>query len=234
MTDKELERKRIKRLNTIKRRSARIKKRIMQIGLKTGCGHIASALSVVEVLVATYHDDPKAIVILSKGHGALAQYVILEEMGTLPKNALKTYYTDGGLSGHATLNQKYGVYASTGSLGHGLPIGIGYAIANPDRKVVVIMSDGETQEGSTLESLLIIRRLKIPNIIPVVDINGWAGFQAIDEGQIPYNTLKYYSTKGQGWGELEDTLQSHYAKVDEKLFKTWENARTDTTGMGSK
>ena len=216
-----------KRERDIKRITREIQDTIMKIGLETGCGHVASAIGVAQVLVMTYYDDPKAIVILSKGHGALAQYVILTRMGIMAKNALKTYYKDGGLSGHATLDQKNGIYASTGSLGHGLPIGIGYAIANPEKKVVVIMSDGETQEGSTLEAIQIIKRLKIKNILPVIDVNGWSGFQSVDEELLPPKTSAYrfYSTKGEGWDKLEDTLDSHYAKVTPEIYKLYRESR---------
>lgn len=199
----------------------KVQKRIMEIGLNTGCGHIASAMSVSECLTIIYNQSPEAIIILSKGHGGLAQYVILNMLGKLPNEVLETYYKDGGLSGHATINKNYGIYASTGSLGHGLAIGIGYAIGNPDKKVVVVLGDGECEEGSTLESFQIIKRLKIKNIIPVIDVNGWKGFEEVNETSLPANSMKYYSVKGKGWGELEDTLASHYAKVDDKLFKLW-------------
>jgi transketolase len=223
------------RLMAIKKMTHKVWDKIMKIGLKTGCGHIASAMSVTEVLCATYIDSPNAIIILSKGHGALAQYVILNMLGKLSDKRLSSYYQDGGLSGHATLSPSEGIYASTGSLGHGLPIGIGYALANPDKKVVVIMSDGETQEGSTLESLQIIRRLQIKNIVPVVDMNGWAGFQNIEEAQIPYNVVKFYSIKGRFWGDKEDTLLSHYTKVDKELYKLYKESRgINRRSMGSK
>lgn len=191
----------------------------MQIGLKTGCSHIASALSCVNVLVDTYNGKPNSIIILSKGHGALAQYVILNELGRLPDKVLDTYYQDGGLSIHSTLMPEYGVYASTGSLGHGLGIGIGYAIANPDKLVFVIMSDGELDCGSTLASLRILSKLKLKNILPIVDRNDWQAFSEFEELKLPFRY--YYSVKGEGWGKLENTLKSHYTKVDKKLFKIW-------------
>ena len=149
----------------------KIKDRIMEIGYKTGASHVASAMSCVNLLCDIYNKWPEAIVILSKGHGALALYVILNELGKLPDNILRTYYKDGGLPVHSTLNKEYGIMASTGSLGHGLPIGIGYAIANPDKLIIVILGDGELEEGSTLESFQIINRLFIKNILPIVDVN---------------------------------------------------------------
>ncbi len=230
MTD--LEKRKSKRLRAIKKMTRRIQDKIMKIGLATGCGHIASAMSVTECLVTTYLDQPNAIIILSKGHGALAQYLILNELGKLSDKRLDSYYKDGGLSGHATLSPEEGVYASTGSLGHGLPIGIGYAIANPDKNVIVIMSDGELEEGSNLESLYIIKRLRLTNILPVVEINGWQGMKEADADHLPFVSYMggiiprpYYSTKGKFWGELEDTLQSHYTKVTPELYKLYLKSR---------
>lgn len=200
---------------------AKIKKRIMDIGLKTGVSHIASALSCTNVLCDTYNACPDDIIIVSKGHGVLAQYVILNELGRLPDEVLDTYYQDGGLSCHSTLMPEYGVYASTGSLGHGIGIGIGYAIANPEKKVFVIMGDGELDCGNTLESLRIMLKLDLTNLLPIVDQNDWSAFDKFDEKTVRLMYRTYYSTKGEGWGKLENTLASHYAKVDKKLYKIW-------------
>ena len=193
----------------------------MKIGLKTGAGHIASSMTIVDRLCDIYNKNNSAFVIISKGHGVLAQYVILNELGKLPNKVLDTYYQDGGLSEHSTLHPKYGIYASTGSLGHGLGIGIGYAIAYPRKRIYVIMSDGELDEGSTMESLRIIRKLSIRNVWPIVDINDWQAFSKFDPESMKMNYIKTYSIKGEGWGKLENTLESHYAKVDKKLYKLW-------------
>lgn len=206
-----------------------IRKRIMDIGLKTGCGHIASALSCVDPLCKTYEQAPNGIVILSKGHGALAQYVILNELGKISDSELESYYQDGGLGGHATLNKKQGIYASTGSLGHGLGIGIGYALANPKKGVVVILSDGECDEGSTLECIRIIQKLDIRNIMTVIDVNGHQGFSESYEDLLPLYPVgngkalpwRFYATKGEGFGHLEDTMDSHYQKVTQELYDIW-------------
>ena len=199
-----------------------VQKRIVEIAYETGCGHVASALSCSELLVKTYNQAENDIIILSKGHGALAQYVILNMLGKLSDEKLKSYYRGGGISGHTTLDKDSGIYASTGSLGHGLAIGIGYAIANPDKRVFVILGDGECEEGSTLESLALIKRLKLQNIIPVIDVNGWQGFKETEEENLPpkNEAYRYYSIKGGGMGKkLEDLLEAHYAKIDAKIYK---------------
>lgn len=201
----------------------KIRERVMEIGLRTKCGHIASALSCVDVLCDIYNSHPNSIIILSKGHGCLSQYVILNELGKMPDEVLDTFHEDGGLSGHSTLMPEYGVYASTGSLGHGLGIGIGYAIANPKKAVYVIMGDGECDEGSTLEALKIIQKLELKNILPIIDVNDLQGFSRSDSDLLPSNTFRYFSVKGKDLGECEDKLVSHYISLDEAMMETWKS-----------
>ena len=198
----------------------KIKDRIMKIGRDKGVGHIGSALSCVDILCTIYNTRKDPIVILSKGHGALAQYVILNELGKLPDKILESYDQDGGLNAHSTLMPEYGVYASTGSLGHGLAIGMGYAIAHPKKEVWVVMGDGECDEGSVMESLKIIRKLDIKNVYPIVDVNGSQGFSKTNEEMLPQGVRAYYSEKGQDW-DNEGEISSHYTGVDKDVYKKW-------------
>lgn len=211
----------------------RVKDRIMEIAHKTQCGHAASAMSCANLLCDLYNRKQKmkheVIIILSKGHGALAQYVCLNELGILPDKILDTYYKDGGLSGHATLDPKHGIHASTGSLGHGLAIGLGYAIAKPKAEVWVILSDGELDEGSTLEALRLTWKLNVTNLLPIVDDNGWQGFQKAHRpsGMVDTSELlglrpfRNYAVKGEGFGDMADTLSSHYTNVTDEVYRNW-------------
>lgn len=192
----------------------------MEIGLKTQAGHVASAMSCVDLLCILYNKFPNEVIILSKGHGALAQYVILNELGKLSDAELETYQKDGGLSEHTTLNRDHGIFASTGSLGHGLGIGVGYALADPKKNVYVVIGDGELDEGSTHEALRIITRLKLKNIFVFVDTNDWSGLGNAT-GIVPYMMRPFYSVKGEGWGKVENTLASHYTSVSQEVFDTW-------------
>jgi len=149
-------------------------------------GHIGSALSMVEVLVYLYEsvlkyksDDPKwegrDIFILSKGHAAAGLYPVLALEGFFPREWMKKYYQDGGmLSGHIS-HYVPGVEVSTGSLGHGLPIGIGYAVHfkrnNKKNRVFVLMSDGEVNEGSNWEAFLFAPHHDLSNLTIVIDYN---------------------------------------------------------------
>ena len=166
--------------------------------------HVASALSVVDILSAIYSraDAPtpqdlsatdREIVILSKGHAAAALYSVLAELGFFPKDWLDSYCDDSApLGGHVTSKGMPGVELSTGSLGHGLPYGLGIAISrkisNVALPVIVVISDGECNEGTTWESALIANRFKLDNLVVIIDRNK---IQSLDftEKTIPLEPL---------------------------------------------
>src|SRR5205807_884702 len=113
--------------------------------------------------------------ILSKGHGSLAQYVILEELGILSHEEMDRYCKPGGILGTHPDRGVPGIEASTGSLGHGLGLALGMSLADrvigPERRVFVVMSDGELQEGSVWEAMMLAPTLKLANVIAFVDLN---------------------------------------------------------------
>ena len=113
--------------------------------------------------------------ILSKGHGSLAQYTVLEELGVLPRAEMDRYCKLGGHLGTASGRGLPGIEASTGSLGHGLGIGMGMALADKvlgkDRVVYVVMSDGELQEGSVWEAMMLAATSALTNVVAFVDLN---------------------------------------------------------------
>jgi len=114
--------------------------------------------------------------ILSKGHGCGSVYAVLAERGFFPMKWLDTFFQDGShLMGHITHHGVPGVEASTGSLGHGLSIGCGMALAGKrdarDYRVFVMLSDGECDEGSTWEPALFAPHHRLDNLIAIVDYN---------------------------------------------------------------
>jgi len=149
-------------------------------------GHIGSALSMADLLAYLYEsvlvykaDNPKwegrDIFILSKGHAAAGMYGVLIEKNFFPREWIKSYYQDGGmLSGHVS-HYVPGIEVSTGSLGHGLPIGIGFALDFRKRKmknrVFVMLSDGECNEGSNWEAFLFAPHNKLDNLTIIIDYN---------------------------------------------------------------
>jgi len=147
-------------------------------------GHLGSAFSLVEILRVLYDDilrfDParprwagRDRMILSKGHGCLALYAILADKGFFPAAELDKFCAaDGILGGHPEYGKVPGVEASTGSLGHGLSIGVGMALALRGKgRVFVVDSDGECNEGSLWEAALHAAKHRLDNLTVLVDYN---------------------------------------------------------------
>ncbi|MHA1409548.1 MAG: transketolase [Candidatus Odinarchaeia archaeon] len=169
-----------------------IRKNIVRMHAQSGSSHIASSLSPVEILVVLYFrilkinpknpdEQDRDRFILSKGHSSTALYAVLSLRGFFPENVLDEYYTDGGrLPGHSTMHCVPGVEVSTGALGHGLPMGVGMALAGKcdkrDYRVFVLVSDGECDEGSIWESAMFARHHNLDNLIVIVDYNKLQAF----------------------------------------------------------
>lgn len=152
-----------------------------------GRGHVGSSMSLVEIMRVLYDDvlryraaEPKwrerDRMILSKGHGCLALYVMLAEKGFIPVETLDTFCRrDSILGGHPEAAKIPGVEASTGSLGHGLPYGLGMSLAarieKRDTRVYVVMGDGEINEGSVWEAALCIGKYRLANLTAIIDYN---------------------------------------------------------------
>ena len=143
-----------------------IRRDTFELALETRCPHIAPSLSTVEILLAAYGrmtKDDKFI--LSKGHGCIAWYVLLRDLGKNPP-----------LKHHPDIDVANGVECTTGSLGHGLPMAVGMALAKELKGepgiVYVLMGDGECQEGSVWESAMIASKYGLDRLCVIVDRNG--------------------------------------------------------------
>ena len=178
-------------------------------------GHIPSALSCVKIIwelfdVGMGYND---MFILSKGHGCLALYVVLAEKNIIPKEYLDDFCKfNSELGGHPDSNKIPCVVASTGSLGHGLPIGVGMALAKKIKgesgRIYVLMGDGECNEGTTWESALLIRQLGLDNITCYVDSNNSSAINLSRlQTMFEYISDCFYvlkTTKGDGVSMMED------------------------------
>ena len=152
-----------------------------------GSSHIGSILSIADILAVLYgsvlkykSNNPKWIdrdrFILSKGHAGAGVYAALAESGFMPLDKLKTHYQDGSdLSGHVSHKGIPGVEFSTGSLGHGLPVASGMALAakinKKKHRVFALLSDGECDEGSNWEAILFAAHHKLNNLVAIIDRN---------------------------------------------------------------
>jgi transketolase len=153
-----------------------LKKRLVEIAYKHKLGHLGSYLSALEIIDSIYQKmDKDDIFILSSGHAALALYVCLEKYRGQDAEAL--FIKHGG---HPHWDEEAGIYCSTGSLGLGITIALGRAIANKNKKVYVLVSDGECAEGSVWEALKTIVEQNIKNIEVHVNVNGYAAYMEVD------------------------------------------------------
>jgi transketolase len=201
---------------------------------RAGASHVGSCLSVADIVAVLYArvlrvdparpDDPgRDRFILSKGHAAAVVYATLAEGGFFPRSWLETYAQDGShLAGHLTRTGVPGVDVSTGSLGHGLALGSGMALAaRADRRstrVHVVLSDGECDEGSTWEAALFAPHHHLDNLVAVVDYNKIQSFGSVrDVLDLEPLAEKWRAC---GWNTLETSGHDHAA-----LLAAFETAR---------
>ena len=160
-------------------------------------GHIGSAMSLIEIIRVLYDsfiqfksEEPnwpeRDRFILSKGHGCLALYAVLADKGFFDQSELRLFCKpESILGGHPERDKIPGVEASTGALGHGLPIGVGLALAakirNQTHRVVVVVGDGEINEGSIWEAALSAAKHKLNNLIVFVDHNKLQSYGPVSE-----------------------------------------------------
>jgi transketolase len=177
-------------LANLQAKARTIRKEIIQSTTTAGSGHPTSSLSAVELAVALYFGgvlryDPKHPhwpqrdrFILSKGHAAPLLYAVLAEAGYFSPDLLSTLRKlDSPLEGHPNMRRLPGVEASTGSLGQGLSIGVGHALATRldhyDSRVYVLLGDGEIEEGQVWEAAMAAAKFKLDNLVAIIDQNGF-------------------------------------------------------------
>ena len=170
--------------------AATLRARIIETSSRTGTPHLGSCLSCVDILTALYFSvlnidtsNPRAAdrdrCILSKGHGAMGLFHVLAERGFYPLSRLDTYGEDGGVFAEhpPTPDHLEGIEAATGSLGHGLPLGLGMAMAGRIQdqayNVYVVLGDGECNEGSVWEAAMLAAAQKVANLCVIIDFNKW-------------------------------------------------------------
>jgi transketolase len=165
--------------------SLEIRRTVLDESARAGVGHIGSALSIADILAALYGgvlrigeaaEPGRDRLVLSKGHAALALYAALAASGRIERSLLSSYCGDGSLLGAHPEHALPGVDFSTGSLGQGLSIGAGAALAarrqHSPRRVFVLMSDAEQNEGSIWEAAMFAAHHRLANLVALVDLNG--------------------------------------------------------------
>lgn len=153
-----------------------LKKRLTEIVYKHKLGHLGSYYSALDIIDQIYAKKRKEdIFILSSGHAALALYVVLEKYEGADAEGL--FLKHGG---HPHRDEENGIYCSTGSLGLGITVAVGRALANKDRTVYCLISDGEAAEGSVWEALRFIQDYPVWNLDVHVNANGYCAYDEVD------------------------------------------------------
>ena len=196
-----------------RRRCLTYRRRILDISQQVGALHIAPAFSCTEIVDVVYNglmrwdgEDTPDVILMSKGHGCMIQYVILEEKGILLREDLDLYCKPGGRLGAHPDYGVPGISASTGSLGHGMGIATGMAygerLQQRDGQIYLVLSDGECQEGSTWEGAMMAGNLALENLIAFVDLNDFSGLERMSEGHPAFHPVidKFLSF---GWEGVE-------------------------------
>ena len=194
-------------------------------------GHIGAAFSLIEILRVLYDDvlrfDPREPrwplrdrCILSKGHGCLALYALLADKGFFHSDELfKFCSADGILGGHPDMGKVPGVEASTGALGHGLSIGVGFALnarhTKSGSRVFVIMGDGECNEGSVWEAAMCAGKHKLTNLTAIVDYNKHQSYSSTKEVQ----DLEPFADKWRSFGFGVREVDGHDVNALREVLK---------------
>lgn len=214
-------------------RHKKIRKDIIAMSHNSNSAHLGSSLSCVELMdamVRTSNISPEnagqenqEVIIISKGHSAMAYYVVLSHNDLLDKKHIENYLQDEShLWGHISTTPVAPVIDySSGSLGHGLGIAcghaLGYKLNNIDKKVYVLLSDGECNEGSIWEAILFAQHHKLDNIVVIIDYNKIQSIGNCDDVMNPEPILDKW--KSFNWNTIE--IDGHdYSAVENALSKT--------------
>jgi transketolase len=239
--------------------------RVLELAEKAKEGHIPSALSILDIIWVIYNKfvnvnliKKKAVnrdfFILSKGHGCLAQYVVLEEKKFFKKKLLNSFCKyRSKFGGHPDSNKINGVECSSGSLGHGFPFAAGIAYGNKLKKikskVIALVGDGESNEGTIWETCLISSHHKLNNLICIIDKNkssdralkiddikkkfmafGWNAieinghcqnqiFNALSKNSKKPLVIIAHTIKGKGIKFMENNPEWHHKSIDADLLR---------------
>jgi len=219
-----------------KKLAKNVRKDVLLMTSRVGAGHIGSILSIVDIVSVLYAKIMKYDIhnpmlvnrdrfILSKGHAGACVYATLAEVGFFDKKELNNYYNPNGtvLSGHVTHKNNLGVEFSTGSLGHGVSVAVGMALAGKmnknNHKVYALAGNGECNEGAIWEAMMFAAHNKLDNFVLIVDNNK---MQAMGDSK---NILDMGSLteKFAAFGAYAIEVDGHNHDELEKVFKTKHN-----------
>lgn len=212
------------------------RKKVLEMIFKSKSIHLGPCFSIVDILTVLYQttlainspDDPgRDIFMLSKGHAAAALYAALAERHFFSEQLLETYCVDGSmLAGHVIRNCLSGVESTGGSLGHGLPMLAGFALANRhnQRRFYALLGDGECNEGTVWEAANFCNQFKLSNVTVIIDANKQQGLGYTVDIMEMRNLVERWSACG--WEAIE--VDGHDFEALQKVFSYSRSVRSTT------
>lgn len=212
---------------------ARMRRIVLEMAYAGSTVHIGCAFSIIELLAVLYRNhlrypgnDPRAegrdFLVLSKGHGVMAQYACMHELGWLDESHIKNYFKDGSELKGLSDSRVAGLEVTSGSLGHGFSVGVGIAMGlqrrGTNQKVYAIVGDGELNEGPIWEGALVAAHHRMDNLMLIVDKNGFQAMGTTDD----ILALGDLRAKLSSFGFETKEVDGHdEAVVDEAIRQLW-------------
>lgn len=194
----------------------RLERRIIELSYKHQLSHIGSCLTCLPIIYGIYLTKKREEKFcLSCGHSGLALYVVLEHFYGADAEQL---LIDSGV--HPDRSASKLIDCSTGSLGLGICIAVGMAIAQPDKKVYCVVSDGECAEGSVYEALNLKEKLQLNNLLVYCNYNGYAAYEKTHKYFLQKLPGMYIVDNSQHWFIQRYFLESHYKVLDDKEYQS--------------
>lgn len=212
---------------------ARLRRTVLEMAYAGSTVHIGCAFSIIELVSVLYRNhlrypgnDPRAeardYLVLSKGHGVMAQYACMHELGWLNDSHIKGYFADGSELKGLSDSRIAGLEVTSGSLGHGFSVGVGIAMGlqrkGTDQKIYAIVGDGELNEGPIWEGALVAAHHRMDNLMLIVDKNGFQAMGTTDD----VLALGHLSAKFISFGFETQEVDGHdEAAVDTAIRHLW-------------
>ncbi len=194
-------------LKNLSKEQKKLRKEILELSYASNLAHLGSCLSSIDLIDAIYKikkTDEKFV--LSNGHAGIALYTVLKKHGYF-----KDFDSIKKLHIHPDINMQHDISVSTGSLGQGLPIAVGMALADRKKNVYCMMSDGECTEGSVWEALRVIHEQNLINLKVIINANGWSAYDKVN--------LPYLVKRIKAFGFAINKVDGHDSKSIVKVLK---------------
>ena len=213
--------------------AARLRRTILDMAYAGSTVHIGCALCLVELLAVLYRshlrypgNDPAApgrdYLVLSKGHGVMAQYACMLELGWLTSSQIENYFKDGTDLKGLSDSRIAGLEVTSGSLGHGFSVGVGIALGltllATDQKVYTIVGDGELNEGAIWEGVMVAAHYRLSNFLVIVDKNGFQAMGTTEEILAPGDLCAKFASFGFAVAEVDGHDE---AALDAAIRELW-------------